>query len=105
VHFTDSVTGVNLDRIRTRSVAQDGAASRLSTVARGHETSVAGVTGGENLRRRLAEFGIRTGTRIVVLQRCSGGGRVVQVGNARLALDRRALAAIQIADSADGTGT
>jgi ferrous iron transport protein A len=38
---------------------------------------------------RLAELGLRAGARVVVLHRTAGGGRIVGVGHARIALDRR----------------
>jgi ferrous iron transport protein A len=37
---------------------------------------------------RLAELGLRPGSRLTVLSRTSGGGRVVGVGHARIALGR-----------------
>lgn len=37
--------------------------------------------------RRLAELGIREGVRVVVLLKTSGGGRVLAVGDDRIALD------------------
>lgn len=40
------------------------------------------------LRLRLAEMGLRCGQCVCPLQRTPGGGRVVEVGTTRVALDR-----------------
>ncbi|WP_246957152.1 FeoA family protein [Brachybacterium sp. Marseille-Q7125] len=40
------------------------------------------------LRLRLAELGLRCGQCVCPLQRTPGGGRVIEVGDTRLALDR-----------------
>lgn len=40
------------------------------------------------LRLRLAEMGLRCGQCVRACQRTPGGGRVVEVGRTRLALDR-----------------
>ena len=42
-------------------------------------------------RRRLAELGLRPGAVVTVMGRTAGGGRVLGVGTARVALDRRTL--------------
>lgn len=47
-------------------------------------------------RRRLAELGLRRGTRLTVLHRTAGGGRVVAAGELRLALDRRMATALRV---------
>lgn len=39
------------------------------------------------LRSRLAELGMRPGSTITVVQRTSGGGRVVDTGHSRYAID------------------
>lgn len=41
--------------------------------------------------RRLAELGLRAGARVTVLHRSAGGGRILAVGDARIALDRATL--------------
>lgn len=41
------------------------------------------------VRRRLIELGLRPGVRVTVLRRAVGGSRVVQVDDARVAVDRR----------------
>lgn len=53
------------------------------------------------VRRRLAEMGIRPGASVRVLYRTTGGGRVVSVGGARVALDRELAAAVTL-DAPDG---
>lgn len=40
------------------------------------------------LRLRLAEMGLRCGQCVCPLQRTPGGGRIVEVGTTRIALDR-----------------
>jgi ferrous iron transport protein A len=44
--------------------------------------------------RRLAELGLRAGAEVVVLHRTAGGGRVIAIGDARIALDRATLRAM-----------
>ncbi|WP_186382328.1 FeoA family protein [Amycolatopsis rhizosphaerae] len=44
--------------------------------------------------RRLAELGLRAGTEVLVLHRTAGGGRVIAVQDARIALDRSTLRAL-----------
>lgn len=46
------------------------------------------------LRRRLAELGIRPGAHVRLLGRTSGGGRVVQVGGASIAIGKQVLRGI-----------
>lgn len=41
--------------------------------------------------RRLAELGLRPGARVTVTARTAGGGRIVAVDHARIALDRATL--------------
>lgn len=48
------------------------------------------------LRRRLAELGLRRGTRVIATQRTTGGGRVVASGDMRVALDRHAAASLRV---------
>ncbi len=55
------------------------------------------------MQRRLAELGIRSGVALSCTQRCAGGGRIVSIGHARLALDRAALQAV-VVDLTPGTG-
>ncbi|HPE12295.1 MAG TPA: FeoA domain-containing protein [Actinomycetota bacterium] len=58
--------------------------------------TVTEVEGTPSMKRRLAEMGIRTGSHVRVLYRTTGGGRVVSVGGARVALDSGLAAAIGI---------
>lgn len=46
--------------------------------------------------RRLAELGLRSGARVTVLHRTAGGGRLVAIGQTRIALDRETLAALPV---------
>lgn len=50
------------------------------------------------LRLRLAEIGIRRGQVVSTMRRTTGGGRIVAVGRARIALDRATCRSILIAD-------
>lgn len=50
------------------------------------------------LRLRLAEIGIRRGQVVSAMRRTTGGGRIVAVGRARIALDRATCRSILIAD-------
>lgn len=52
------------------------------------------VGGTAAIQRRLSEMGIRTGSRVKVLYRTTGGGRVLSVDGARIAVDSRLAAAI-----------
>jgi ferrous iron transport protein A len=49
--------------------------------------------------RRLAELGLRAGTEVVVLHRTAGRGRVLAVGETRIALDRATLEAMPVVSS------
>ena len=55
-------------------------------------------------RRRLAELGLRPGVEVSVLHRTPGRGRVVAVGECRIALDRSTLAAIPVSGLAVPAG-
>ena len=50
------------------------------------------------LRLRLAEIGIRRGQVVSAMRRTTGGGRVVAVGRARIALDRATCRSIMVTD-------
>ncbi len=50
------------------------------------------------LRRRLAEMGLRAGARVRTMQKTAGGGRIVDVAGARIALGRDVLAQIGVED-------
>ncbi|HET7762007.1 MAG TPA: ferrous iron transport protein A [Phycicoccus sp.] len=47
-----------------------------------------------DLTRRLAELGLRPGAVVRCLHRTAGGGRVLDVGGARIALGRTVLRAV-----------
>ena len=42
--------------------------------------------------RRLAELGLRPGVEVTIVQKTSGGGRVIKLGQSRYALDATVLA-------------
>jgi ferrous iron transport protein A len=50
-----------------------------------------------SLGRRLAELGIRPGEQVTPVHRTAGGGRVLAVGDTRLALARSVLRRIEVA--------
>lgn len=51
-------------------------------------------------RQRLLHHGIMPGVRVTVLQRTSGGGRVVALGRTRVALDPDVVAGVVLRDGA-----
>lgn len=51
--------------------------------------------------RRLAELGVRRGAVLTAVQKTPGGGRVVAIGDGRLALDKATLRTLHICP-ADG---
>lgn len=55
--------------------------------------------------RRLAELGLRPGTEVLVLHRTAGRGRVLAIGETRLALDRATLEALPVGRSTDRAAT
>lgn len=57
--------------------------------------TVTQVAGSMTVRRRLAEMGVRVGSHVRVLYRTTGGGRVLAVDGARVAVDADLAAAIQ----------
>lgn len=59
------------------------------------EATVTVVHGAAAIQRRLAEMGIRVGAHIKVLYRTTGGGRVLSVDGARIAIDSRLASSIQ----------
>jgi ferrous iron transport protein A len=46
--------------------------------------------------RRLAELGLRPGAWVTVLHRTTGGGRLIGIGQTRIALDRETSAALPV---------
>lgn len=67
--------------------------------AREHARTVTHVGGDPATARRLATLGVRPGANIQLLHRAAGGGSIVAVAGARLALDRRVLSLIEVADA------
>jgi Fe2+ transport system protein FeoA len=65
----------------------------------GESALVAATDVDPSLGRRLAELGIRAGQHVTPLHRTSGGGRVLAVGDTRLALARTVLRRIQVSAS------
>ena len=53
------------------------------------------------LTRRLAELGVRAGTTLRVQSRTSGGGAILAIGDDRVALSRRLLAAVLVHEHAE----
>jgi Fe2+ transport system protein FeoA len=53
-------------------------------------------------RLRLAELGLRPGVTVTVLRRTAGGGRILGVGDARVALGRGLLDAIPARPGQEG---
>ena len=49
-----------------------------------------------DIKRRLAELGLRPGVHVSVVQKTSGGGRVIRIHNTRYALDRRTASSIKV---------
>lgn len=66
----------------------------LAHAALGAEVRVLGADAPPPLARRLAELGLRAGTHVRCLRRTAGGGRVVDVAGARVALGRDVLLAV-----------
>ena len=53
-------------------------------------------SGPDDARLRLAELGIRPGEHVIVIQRTSGGGRILGLGDGRIAVDRPTARRIEI---------
>lgn len=49
--------------------------------------------------RRLAELGLRRGQSVAVLHRTAGGGRLLGVGDSRVAVDRATLRTLSVLES------
>ena len=71
----------------------------LDAVAVGTSTTVLSArTSSPAVSRRLAELGIRPGTRVRTLMRTSGGGGVIAMGDDRLAVSRAILSAVEVTE-------
>jgi Fe2+ transport system protein FeoA len=78
---------------------------RLDRVRVGGAAVIRGFTGLDEARTvRLAELGLRPGSRVTVRSRTSGGGRVVSIGDDRVAVAAAVLAGIE-ADPVDEATT
>jgi ferrous iron transport protein A len=69
--------------------------STLDRAPLGAAVRVAAADAPADLARRLAELGLRQGAVVRCLQRTTGGGRVVDVAGARVALGREVLRAVR----------
>ena len=68
----------------------------LDSVPSGHSVVLAALALPVTRERRLAELGLRRGQTVAVLGRTSGGGRLLGVGDARIAVDRTTLRAMTV---------
>ena len=62
----------------------------------GASLRILGTSGPDDARLRLAELGIRPGEHVIVIQRTSGGGRILGLGDCRIAVDRPTARRIEI---------
>ncbi|HEY6934184.1 MAG TPA: FeoA family protein [Marmoricola sp.] len=69
----------------------------LGTASIGSTVQVTGIRLSDAHRLRLAQLGVRVGARVRVLGRTSGGGRVLGIGSARLAVDRATAGRVEVA--------
>jgi len=77
-------------------------ATSLSRAPIGIELRVVEAAGPTALTRRLAELGLRAGSQVRCVQRTPGGGRILDVSGARIALGREVLATVQAVAVGDG---
>lgn len=63
----------------------------------GAPLTVVANSAGQTLDRRLAMLGIRSGATVTIVSKTTGGGRVVFVAGARVALGRAALGQVRVA--------
>jgi ferrous iron transport protein A len=80
-------------------------ATSLSRAPIGIELRVVEAAGPTALTRRLSELGLRVGSHVRCVQKTAGGGRIVDVAGARIALGRDVLAVLQtvvVSDSVSG---
>jgi len=73
----------------------------LSLAPAGEPLVIVDVRAGERLRRRLTGLGLVPGTIVEVVQSLGHGPVIVAVGNARLALGRRASRRVLVEPAAD----
>ncbi len=60
----------------------------VTTISRGIPVELIAVRTDDAVRRRLAQLGLRVGAELTVVRATAGGGRIVAVAGARIALDR-----------------
>jgi len=72
----------------------------LADVPVGTRATLALCSAEPQLRARLATLGLRCGARVEVMRRTSGGGRILGVAGARIALDPSVLRTLLIKDDA-----
>ncbi len=74
--------------------SDDGSSARttttceVTTIARGVPVEIVDVRAEDTVRRRLAQLGLRVGAELTVVRATAGGGRILAVAGARIALDR-----------------
>ena len=76
-------------------------AGTLDSVPCGRAVTVTATRGDAGLVRRLAELGVRRGESVLPLHRTAGGGRLVAVGDSRVALAREVLRAVAVAEDVE----
>jgi Fe2+ transport system protein FeoA len=73
----------------------------LSLAPTGEPLAIVDVRAGERLRRRLADLELVPGTVVEVVQSLGRGPAIAAMGNARLALGRRAYYKVLVEPAAD----
>ena len=68
----------------------------LIDVPVGHRARITGSTVDPATNRRMRELGLRVGSEITVMQKTSGGGRVVKIGGGHYALCANTLKRIMV---------
>ena len=76
-------------------------AGTLDSEPCGSALTVTATRGDAGLVRRLAELGVRRGESVLPLHRTAGGGRLVAVGDSRVALAREVLRAVAVAEDVE----
>jgi len=83
------------------STGDTAGAGTLDSVPSGRAVTVTATRGDTGLVRRLAELGVRRGEAVLPLHRTAGGGRLVAVGDSRVALAREVLRAVDVAEDVE----
>lgn len=71
----------------------------LDDAPAGTAWAVLSVAADPSLVRRLAELGLRSGQVVTPLHRTAGGGRLIAVGDTRVALARAVLRGIEVQEA------